>query len=91
MLINNNVQKKTERNRKIRALPIIIEHCHNSSYKFIGWMTGREVRRVSDKIGVFIGIYSATKNVTLLTTMKPEDKINRIAENQIRLHYTANR
>lgn len=42
-------------------------------------------------MGLFIGIYRATKNVTSLTPAKPEDHLNRIAENQMCLHYTANR
>lgn len=62
----------TERNPNTVALLIIV-HSHNSSYKFTGWRTGRGVRRLGDKMGVFIGIYKATENVSLLTSMKPED------------------
>jgi hypothetical protein len=41
-------------------------------------------------MGIFIGIFSATKNVTPLTPMESEDHLNRITENQRRLHYTVN-
>ena len=56
----------TEPNPIIRAL-LSIEHSHYNSYKFTGWRRSRGVRRVGDKMGVFILIHRAMKNVTPLT------------------------
>ena len=79
----------SERNSKTRSL-LSTAYCHNISNKFTGWTTGRGLNGVGDKMGIFIGIFSATKNVTPLTPMESEDHLNRITENQRRLHYTVN-